>query len=108
MMTLHPGDLIASRYVIDRAVGSGGMGIVYRARDQLSGELVALKFLHTSASANEDGERFTREALILSELHHPEAARGLRYDDPTFGIRWPMPPVVINARDLGFPPYSAR
>jgi dTDP-4-dehydrorhamnose 3,5-epimerase len=41
----------------------------------------------------------------ISEVHHSESARGLRYDDPAFGIRWPIPPVVVNARDLGFPAY---
>ena len=42
----------------------------------------------------------------ISEPYHPDAARGIRYDDPTFGIRWPMEPILINARDLGFSPYT--
>jgi dTDP-4-dehydrorhamnose 3,5-epimerase len=42
----------------------------------------------------------------ISEPHHPESARGLRYDDPAIGVSWPMAPVVINARDLQFPAYS--
>lgn len=41
----------------------------------------------------------------ISDFHHPESARGIRFDDPSFDIKWPMNPVVINARDLGFPPY---
>ena len=51
----------------------------------------------------------TDEAVVqydISEFHDPGAARGLRYDDPAFGIDWPMTPVVINARDLGFSPYA--
>jgi dTDP-4-dehydrorhamnose 3,5-epimerase len=43
----------------------------------------------------------------ISEFHHPEAARGFRYDDPAFGISWPMAPVVISERDQAFPPYGA-
>lgn len=41
----------------------------------------------------------------ISEFHHPEAARGLRFDDPAFAIGWPLAPVVINARDLGYPAF---
>ena len=44
----------------------------------------------------------------ISEFHHPDSSRGLRYDDPAFRIEWPFAPAVINARDLGFLPYSER
>jgi dTDP-4-dehydrorhamnose 3,5-epimerase len=44
----------------------------------------------------------------ISEFHHPDSARGVRYDDPAFGIAWPLPPAVINSRDLGYPPYEPR
>jgi dTDP-4-dehydrorhamnose 3,5-epimerase len=44
----------------------------------------------------------------ISEFHHPESARGVRYDDPAFGIVWPLQPAVINSRDLGYPPYEPR
>jgi dTDP-4-dehydrorhamnose 3,5-epimerase len=40
----------------------------------------------------------------ISAFYEPSAARGARFDDPTFGIRWPLAPVVISARDL--PPYA--
>lgn len=42
----------------------------------------------------------------ISEFHTPGAERGVRYDDPAFGIDWPIAPVVISPRDLGFPPYG--
>jgi dTDP-4-dehydrorhamnose 3,5-epimerase len=41
----------------------------------------------------------------ISEFHHPESARGVRWDDPAFGIRWPFEPSVISAHDRGFPPF---
>jgi dTDP-4-dehydrorhamnose 3,5-epimerase len=44
----------------------------------------------------------------ISEFYHPEAARGLRYDDSHFGIEWPFAPTLVSERDLGFPPYSER
>lgn len=44
----------------------------------------------------------------ISRPHHPEAARGVRYDDPAFGIRWPVPPAVIALRDRSYPDHALR
>jgi len=35
-----------------------------------------------------------------------EAARGVRYDDPAFGIRWPLEVSVISERDAAYPDYK--
>jgi len=35
--------------------------------------------------------------------YRPEAARGARWDDPTFGIDWPGQPVIISAKDAAWP-----
>lgn len=51
----------------------------------------------------------TDEAVVhyeISDFHHPESARGLRYDDPAFAIDWPLAPAVINERDRGYPAYA--
>ena len=43
----------------------------------------------------------------LSEAYHPESSRGVRWDDPAFGIRWPRSGVsVISQRDREFPLMS--
>jgi dTDP-4-dehydrorhamnose 3,5-epimerase len=42
----------------------------------------------------------------ISAFYAPAAARGARYDDPAFRITWPLAPIVISPRDLGFPPYT--
>jgi dTDP-4-dehydrorhamnose 3,5-epimerase len=44
-------------------------------------------------------------AYQISEIYRPESARGVRYNDPRFGIKWPMSDPVISARDLSFPDY---
>ena len=41
----------------------------------------------------------------MSQFYHPDAARGARWDDPTFGIDWPAGPAVINDRDASYPDY---
>lgn len=42
----------------------------------------------------------------VSEDYHPESARGVRWNDPRFGIQWPMDPVVINDRDRTYPDFA--
>ena len=71
MSLLRSGSLFASRFEIDRVAGAGGMGTVYRARDRLSGDFVALKLLHTHGASDPDVDRFLREADMLANLRHP-------------------------------------
>lgn len=70
-LQLTAGTLVANRFEVDRLAGSGGMGSVYRARDRYSGDFIALKLLHPGLAGLSDGERFTREAQVLAQLHHP-------------------------------------
>jgi dTDP-4-dehydrorhamnose 3,5-epimerase len=42
----------------------------------------------------------------MSEPFAPEAARGVRFDDPAFGIVWPEEVRVISARDRSWPDFS--
>jgi dTDP-4-dehydrorhamnose 3,5-epimerase len=39
---------------------------------------------------------------MISASYEPAAARGLRWNDPTLGITWPLAPTVISSRDAGF------
>jgi len=60
------------RYRIDKAIASGGAGIVYQAHDTVLGRQVALKeLLEDLASDAEQAERFKVEARALALLNHP-------------------------------------
>jgi dTDP-4-dehydrorhamnose 3,5-epimerase len=45
----------------------------------------------------------TEVSYEMSEFYAPEAARGLRWNDPALAIRWPAAPQVLAERDAGYP-----
>ena len=68
-------DRLEPRYTVLREIGSGGMGKVFLARDQLLGKELALKVL-TSASVTEPGcEDAADEFSLLARIEHPGIAR---------------------------------
>ncbi len=88
---VDPGQIIAERFEIERLVGSGGMGSVYRARDRLTGGLVAVKVL--IAKLARDKERFRREAQLLAEVNHPRVVKYVAHgvtvaDEPYIAMEW--------------------
>jgi len=73
-MQLEPGTTLAHYSVIE-PLGKGGMGEVYRARDQKLGRDVALKILPREFTKNAERlARFEREARVLASLDHPHVA----------------------------------
>jgi Tol biopolymer transport system component len=85
-MALSPGTRLGP-YEIVRAIGAGGMGEVYRARDTRLDRDVAIKVLPTAAALDPDRlARFDREARLLASLNHPHIAtlHGIEHTD---GIR---------------------
>ncbi len=64
-------DRIGDRYVLENEIGAGGMGVVWRARDDRLGRNVALKLLTASAVGSEIARtRLVREARAAAKLQH--------------------------------------
>ncbi len=74
---MEPGTVVAGRFALESLAGEGGMSVVYRATDRLSGDVVALKVLREVEGL--DPERFTREAQLLAELSHPAIVRHIAH-----------------------------
>ncbi len=63
---------VPPRYVVERELGRGAMGVVYRALDSQLGRTVAIKVLEKSAGADPRiREYFLREARAVAQLIHP-------------------------------------
>ncbi|MBZ5567391.1 MAG: protein kinase [Acidobacteriia bacterium] len=83
-----PGEAVAApasrklgHYRILEKIGSGGMGEVYRARDERLDREVAIKVLSAGVLADETArKRFRQEALALSKFNHPNIATIYDFD----------------------------
>ncbi len=75
MTEADPRELFADRFVAEREVGRGAVGIVYRATDLVTGEPIALKIIGAVGVDPSELARFTREGQLLSELSHPNIVR---------------------------------
>ena len=113
-MAGHPASLIGRRigpYKVLSLLGAGGMGEVYRARDDKLGRDVAIKVLPPSVTSDADRvARFEREARMLAALNHPsiaaiygyEEADGIRglvlelVEGPTLAERIAAGPLAVN------------
>jgi len=57
---------------------------------------------HGFLTVSDDTEVFYQ----MSEFYNPESARGVRWNDPAFGIDWPEKVEVISARDRALPDFQ--
>jgi len=82
----------AERFELIEEVGSGGMGVVWRARDVGTGEVVALKLVHPHLARDPDYlARFEREIEIARRIDSPHVVRVIGY-----GIRQGLPYMAME------------
>jgi tetratricopeptide (TPR) repeat protein/predicted Ser/Thr protein kinase len=77
------GDVVADRFEIDRLVGAGGMGSVYRATDLHTGEIVAVKIQTGRGEAQR--RRWAAEANLLAKLSGPGIVRYVAHGETVAG-----------------------
>ena len=76
------GELFAGRYDIERVLGRGGMGIVYRANDRLVDDWVAIKLLKFGGTLRPEAvDMFRREVRVARRITHPNVVRIHDLDD---------------------------
>ena len=98
MPALESGETVDARFDVEATAGAGGMGCVYRCRDQAGGGPVALKVMGIGGKSNR--ARFAREVRVLSELRHPNIVRYVSHGSlpdarPYLAMEW------IEGPDLG-------
>ncbi|WP_437793149.1 serine/threonine-protein kinase [Sorangium sp. So ce693] len=80
---MQAGDIIDGRFCIEHLAASGGMGAIYRARDQETGEAVAIKLLTTESAQHL--VRFAREAHVLAAARVPGVVRYVAHGATAWG-----------------------
>src|SRR5262249_17061786 len=80
-------------FAIDKELGSGAMGSVYRGVYSKTGQRVAIKIMAPGLAASEASQRrFEREAAILKQLHHPNIVRlfgiGKHHGAPYYAMQY--------------------
>ncbi|MEU6821121.1 serine/threonine-protein kinase [Streptomyces atriruber] len=89
--SLPPVTRLNDRYEVQRMIGAGGMGAVYRGRDLRTGEAVAIKLLHAWLADDEAAVlRFRRECEIGPRVRHPNVVRSFE------AIESPEPALVME------------
>lgn len=88
----EPGQLVASRYRVERRLGRGGMGEVYAAHDLELGEAVALKTIAGALAAEPSAvRRLKLELRLARSVAHPHVGRVFelgRHERPDGGCQW--------------------
>jgi len=97
--TLPVGSVLGG-FKIERELGRGGMGVVYKAHELSLNRKVALKVLAPRLSSDEEFiKRFKREAMVVAALDHPNIVKILSYGQAE-GVHY-FAMEYVKARDLG-------
>lgn len=94
------GQVLAGRYRLDRELGRGGMGAVFRAHHLALDRPVAVKVLHARLTSDPMvAKRFDREALAASKLDHPNCVQMLDAGTTEEGVKY-LVMQLLEGREL--------
>jgi dTDP-4-dehydrorhamnose 3,5-epimerase len=79
----------------------GSVGVELSA-DNARALFVPEGFAHGFLTLQDNSDVFYQ----MSEFYRPDGARGLRWNDPFFDLRWPSAPRVISERDASYPDFD--
>lgn len=95
------GRVIGGKYLIQKQVGSGGMGIVFRAEQKTLGRIVAIKTIDPRLLVDEElVKRFNAEALLARQLNHPNIVSTIDYGITEDGLPY-LVMEYLDGFDLG-------
>jgi len=96
----HVMRVLESQYEVEKEIGRGGMGIVYKARDKRLKRPVAIKLLPPElAFRSEIRQRFLREAEMAAQLSHPHIVPIYSVDDREGLVYFVM--ALVEGENLG-------
>jgi len=98
----RPGEILGQNYLIEKELGRGGFGVVYKARHIDIDRIVAIKVLLATYAAKDESakERFKREATIAASLDYPNSLRIFDYGQTDEGVFY-IVMEFIQGKDLG-------
>jgi serine/threonine protein kinase len=73
------GNTVHDRYLLISLLGEGGMGLVFKARDRRTDQVVAVKVLKFDKASAANFHRFKREGKLIFQLHHPNIVEVLEF-----------------------------
>jgi dTDP-4-dehydrorhamnose 3,5-epimerase len=71
------------------------------SRERRNALLIPAGCAHGFLTLEDEAEVF----YMMGEVFHPEAAAGVRWNDPAFGIEWPLAPTTMADRDASWPDF---
>ena len=87
-MSFKPGSVVGD-YTVLEAIGTGGMGTVYKVQHVITKRVEAMKLLASGRTEPEQEQRFVREMQVQARLHHPNIAgvyNAFRFYDEFFMV----------------------
>lgn len=100
MTASRVGELLASKYRLDKRLGVGGTGEVYRAENIAIGRSVAIKILREESMSNAQVvQRFLREAKAANRVRHPNVVDVLDVGEDAAGIPF-IVQELLHGQDL--------